>query len=636
MLAVAHSALPVGFVSPHFHLHATSMALDRSLGKRKALLAQQDPAGPVAAAAAASQPGTGQGDPMAIALQQRLASVVQSMPPPALLSLGVTPAQTAYTFSCYVNAPNVPHYIKQIPASELVDVPKLAHTLLTILSGKWSTLLDYLDTRDFDRWTTPQDYEKFFSARLPALLKRLGYMHLDSFTLPALHSTWTDNLVWGEQFLSGPNPTLIRKVKAAEAQQLLNDFFPLTAGFNVRDRENRVKQLVGRAGKGKLEYSAVLDRLYVVDHDMLLKCSPVRDLNDRDKAYVHAPKTLLFATPPTPGPDGTAEVRLAPLAIWVRKCVGGNAVLTPSKPTVERLFYPDSPAATWMFAKMCVGNADANHHELVAHLGFTHLLTEAVAISTIRTFSGQGFGASLAHDGHFNEDPAKDHPVYRLLLPHFHRTLLINEQGRHTLMNPVPGGLFSLDQVTSLGVNEGIALIDSSFEAMQWNTQVNMEENLASRGFPRSDPGQLSRFYYRDFGYKVWDALERYVELSLQRGFADAQPSQTDDSRDILIRDDRLLQAWCDCTRGPLNTLQGHIPSFPKTIDNFSQLVTLCTSIIWSASAQHAAVNFSQYDYVSDRHTPVPTRAMHFCLLASFTTSAHFEMFICAPSVLLP
>ena len=631
-MPVADISQQIGYVSPLLHIHAHSMALDKALGDRKQHIAReaQNAGLPVQAMAAATQLQPGEvGSPTALtmALQSRMASVVQHLPLTATLALSMTPAQAKYLFSCYANAPHVPHHIKKIPLSEVFDVPKLLTTLFTILSGKYSQLLEYFDVRHFDRWTTPQDYDKFFSSQLPRLLKTLGFMHLDTFTLPvlALNKSWQDNVVWGEQFLSGPNPTLIRKVDRAEAVQLLVDFFPLRAGFSAQDRVNRVQELVRMTirGGGTLDYSQLLDRLYVVDHAMLLKCSPVRSLNAKgDRAYVHAPMTLLFATPS--GSDRAQEGRLAPLAIWVRQCLGPLALASAleAKPTAERLFYPDSPPSVWMFAKMCAGNADANQHELVAHLGFTHLLTEAIAIASQRTFAGQGFGDGLIHEGQVNEDPNKDHPVFRLLLPHFHRTLMINEQGRGTLMTPGPGGLFSLDQVTSLGVAEGVALIDSSFETMEWDVQVNMKANLASRGFAADEPGQLSRFYYRDFGYIVWDAMQRYVELALQRGYADHDREQSEAERDALVADDRLLQKWCDCTRGPLNTLQGNVPTFPKSIGTFSQLVTLCTSIIWCASAQHAAVNFSQYDYVSlvrlTSHTDTlrcPTRPSNDCYL---------------------
>ena len=588
------------------------MALDQALGDRKRRIAQE---ALMMGLAAPPQPGERPVPTLSAALSHRVATVLPLMPKTALMSLSITPAEAEYMFSQYVNAPHVSHYIKKIPTREWFDPPKLLTTVLTILRGYFSQLIEHTDVRGFDRWERPQEYDKFFSDKLPALLKMLGLVWVDAFYKPvlAVGGSWADDVVWAEQFLSGPNPTLICKVTREEAPQLLNDFFPLRPGFmaNNQDRAHRIAMLVqmGSRDEGRMDPAALFDRLYVVDHEMLLKAAEMRHLNSRDKAYIHAPKTLLFATP---------KGRLAPLALWVRKCQGPHVTedaLKALRPTPERLFYPDSPAAVWMFAKMCVGNADANQHELVAHLGFTHLLTEAIVIASTRTFAGQGFGKALSHGGQINDDPNKDHPVFRVLRPHFHRTLMINQQGRGTLMTPGPGGLFSLDQVTSLGVVEGIALIDQSFERLKWDEQVNMVANLTNRGFDPEGPCQLSRFYYRDFGFKVWKVMHTYVDSSLRRGFQDNGRDLSDPELDELVRHDHLLQNWCRCTRGPLNTTQGNVPSFPKSIDQFKDLVTLCTTIMWTASAQHAAVNFSQYDYVSSQSHSTPAQpavlAMH-------------------------
>jgi arachidonate 15-lipoxygenase len=77
------------------------------------------------------------------------------------------------------------------------------------------------------------------------------------------------------------------------------------------------------------------------------------------------------------------------------------------------MFLPTDPG--WAAAKQIVQVADANHHELVSHLSRTHLLVELFLVATRLHL-------------------APNHPLSRLLVPHFEGTVFINDRARHDLI----------------------------------------------------------------------------------------------------------------------------------------------------------------------------------------------------------
>lgn len=72
-----------------------------------------------------------------------------------------------------------------------------------------------------------------------------------------------------------------------------------------------------------------------------------------------------------------------------------------------QVYTPKDPTNTWLVAKMFYNNAEAQHHQALTHLGYTHLLMEGVVICTHRNLS-------------------PSHPLFKLMAPHFLFLLAIN------------------------------------------------------------------------------------------------------------------------------------------------------------------------------------------------------------------
>lgn len=72
-----------------------------------------------------------------------------------------------------------------------------------------------------------------------------------------------------------------------------------------------------------------------------------------------------------------------------------------------QVYTPKDPSYTWLVAKMFYNNAEAQHHQALTHLGYTHLLMEGVVICTHRNLS-------------------PSHPLFKLMAPHFLFLLAIN------------------------------------------------------------------------------------------------------------------------------------------------------------------------------------------------------------------
>jgi len=268
--------------------------------------------------------------------------------------------------------------------------------------------------------------------------------------------------------------------------------------------------------------------------------------------YLTCP-VALFAVPPQSG-------SLVPIAI---NCDPSN----PASPVITPSTAPDKQWG-WQMAKFCVQAADGNYHELYAHLARTHLVTEAVAVATHRQL-------------------AEAHPIWALLVRHFEGTLFINEAAATTLITK--GG--PIDHIFAGTIQSSQQTAANARLSFNFSSGM-LPADLASRGIDANSA--LKEYPYRDDGLLVWGAIEGWV-----RNYVDVYYSS-----DAEVTADTELAAWAvDIASTDLGKLDGF--TAPSTR---AELVQICTMIIFTASAQHAAVNFPQRSIMS--FAPAVTGAM--------------------------
>lgn len=142
----------------------------------------------------------------------------------------------------------------------------------------------------------------------------------------------------------------------------------------------------------------------------------------------------------------------------------------------------------------------------------------------------------------------------------------------------------------------------------------SLPNNIKRRGI---EPEFLPQFPYRDDAQLLWEAIARYAEAYLQRYYPD----------DRAVQLDPYLQAWAAELGAPLDSrpltefaqapswipseivtevglsiesLPHHsrVPDFPEKITRLQELIDIATQIIFTCGPQHAALNFSQFDYM--------------------------------------
>ena len=176
------------------------------------------------------------------------------------------------------------------------------------------------------------------------------------------------------------------------------------------------------------------------------------------------------------------------------------------------------------------------------------------------------------------------HPVYKLLRPHVRYTMAINKKARESLINST--GIIA--KITSLGADGEKEFFRRSGKAysVHWS---NIKRNIKERGV--DDASKLPHYYYRDDGCQIWGALQSFVTAIINKFYAN----------DASVEEDKELQNFAFDVHSngfpAYGGCSGH--DFPSSIASKAELIEICTLIMFTGSAQHAAVNIGQYTYYS-------------------------------------
>ncbi|XP_023685044.2 polyunsaturated fatty acid lipoxygenase ALOX15B [Paramormyrops kingsleyae] len=285
-----------------------------------------------------------------------------------------------------------------------------------------------------------------------------------------------------------------------------------------------------------LEQEIKLGTIFLLDYK-LLEGVPANTINGKQQ-YLAAPLCLLHSD---------QQGHLKPIAIQVLQ--------TPSPQ--NPVFVPSDPELDWLLAKTWVRCADFQCHQLTSHFLRTHILGEVVCIATLRQFPEM-------------------HPLYQLLMPHIWSTLQINIQARMSLL--APGGVF--DKSIGCGLKGIPVLLRNATQQLSYRS-LCVPDDLEDRGV-----ASLPQSYYAQDSLRVWAVLHSFVSNWVDLYY----------NSNSNVEQDAELQNWIQeiFTHGFLQLSQSGIPQSFQTKMELSKFVTM---IIYSCSALHAAVNFSQLEF---------------------------------------
>ncbi|XP_047429793.1 hydroperoxide isomerase ALOXE3-like [Mugil cephalus] len=242
------------------------------------------------------------------------------------------------------------------------------------------------------------------------------------------------------------------------------------------------------------------------------------------------------------------ENKLMPIAIQLNQ--------QPSEQ--NPIFLPSDLETDWLLAKLFFKSSDMMEYEAVHHLMNTHFLAEVFAVATLRCFP-------------------VIHPLYKLLIPHFRYTIHINIVGRPELFGPE--GILTM---SSLGYDGLMELMGKHLSEMTYSS-LCLPENITARGLE-----SVPNFYYRDDGLKVWDIINSFVKSIVEYYY----PSDNDVCKDSELQE-WISEIFTHCFLGNKHS------GIPASFNTVEELIKFVTMVIFTVTAQHAAVNNGQFDYQS-------------------------------------
>jgi hypothetical protein len=336
---------------------------------------------------------------------------------------------------------------------------------------------------------------------------------------PSVSERFKTDEEFGRQRLDGVNPFMIQRcTKRPDPTR-----FPVDG-----------KSIANLLDDGDTLSAAIkAGRVYQLDY------AELQGIKTREGCYLTAPMCLLYVN---------SSKKLVPIAIQLGQ-----------SPEDGPVFTPNDDFWLWQTVKTHVQSADGQYQEAVSHLLRTHLVLEAIAVSTQRQLS-------------------ISHPLHKLLTPHFRFTMAINHAARTGLL--AHGG--PIDTVFSMGVDGGFQLMGNVWTDPSWAfSDYELQHDLESRGV--DDKELLPNYHYRDDAKLLWSAIDEFIDAVIKYFY----------KTDKDVAEDFELQDWL---REITDVEEGNIRGFPTELGNIDELVKLLTTIIFTASAGHSSTNNGQYD----------------------------------------
>lgn len=342
---------------------------------------------------------------------------------------------------------------------------------------------------------------------------------------PAAAAIWQNDWAFAWQRVAGPAPVQLTRIDA------LPPCLPLT--------DDDLRAVTRREGD-RLADALAARRLYAADYAVF---EGVRGgATDGQQKHLWAPVALFVVDPSSPS-------KLSPVAIQVNGH-GGRA---------EGLYRPADP--DWRLARAVVQVADENLQGVLVHLGWCHMVAQCFLVAARRQL-------------------APEHPLLRLLEPHFEYTLAVNQVARKSVVSA--GG--TQDRLLGPSIEDQMALLGESLRGLD-AASLDPRAELARRGV--DDAEALPCYPFRDDSLLLWDATRSFVDGYVRLYYPD----------DASVLGDDELAGWVREVGAPEG---GQMPRLveglePRTVEG---VVDLVTRVLFRVTAYHAAINDVSYDWV--------------------------------------
>jgi hypothetical protein len=452
---------------------------------------------------------------------------------------------------------NLPGHVKGVPRGEGFSIGKIIIFLFTAIKGviglltaQFLHLFPYLwdkfkkgeivftGTADFGLLAIFADFNDWNN------LEEFNefFQPWTFFSQPDIAKNWQSDIEFGRQRLNGMNPVLVRKCNPEDINPDGN--FPVT------------NEIINPFRGKDIDLASALaeNRLYILEYKIFDNIVTA-DLKDQLGRYLQSPICLFYVDD---------QKQLVPIAIQLQQKTDNQ----------DQILTPNSLPELWSTAKLAIASADVAHQEMLSHLLNTHLIIEPFAVSTNRKLSPQ-------------------HLLYQLLKPHFFNTLPINNMARNVFLGR--GGLF--DHISSLGYTGSNEILNRGYNGINHSCQETNKPGEELKFYQLALPynlgerevDELPNYYYRDDALLIWNAIKIYVGDVLRSHY----------KNDAEIISDRQLQNWKNelISNGNIKGLLP--PEKSEQLNRLDDLIEIVTNIIFTATAQHSAVNFGQYDYAA-------------------------------------
>ncbi|MEQ2209494.1 hypothetical protein XENOCAPTIV_030881, partial [Xenoophorus captivus] len=231
--------------------------------------------------------------------------------------------------------------------------------------------------------------------------------------------------------------------------------------------------------------------------------------------------------------------QMVPIAIQLQQTPG------PQNP----VFLPSDSDCDWLLAKIWVHSADFQGHQLISHYMRTHMMAELCCVATLRQFP-------------------EHHPLHQV------------NTSRHT-WNAVGSGLKTIPEI-----------LRRASATIHYRSMC-VPDDLSDRAVDK-----LPHSFYAQDALRIWDALHR-GDKDIKND-SELQNWITDINKHGFTQNSGGFFNTCwsslSCFK-QIKDLTSSSSGFPQCFHTKAEVSKFLTMFIYSCSALHAAVNFSQLDF---------------------------------------